>query len=283
MCERLSSFDFVVITVNDKGEQINCEPSVAQYFTEDLGDGVTLDMVAIPGGQFMMGAPRGEKYSKASQRPQHCVKIQSFYMGKFPVTQAQWKAIALGAKVDRDLNPEPSHFKGDNLPVDSVSWYDAVEFCSRASKITQKEYRLPSEAEWEYGCRGGSTTPFSFGETILSELVNYDATQTYADEQKGEYRKKTTDVGSFPPNAFGLYDMHGQVWEWCIDDWHDNYQDAPTDGSAWRSRWRGETKVICGGCWGTEAHKCRSASRSYDKSEVRSEIIGFRVVCVEPK
>ena len=280
--EQLKSFKFEVITVNHKGEEIKREQSVVEYLTFDLGNGINLDLVAIPGGQFMMGAPEGEKYSKKRQRPQHSVTIQPFLMGKFPVTQAIWRAVSNLPRIDRDLNSEPSQFKGDNLPVERISWYDAVEFCQRLSKQTGSEYRLPSEAEWEYASRARTTTPYHFGETITSELANYDGTSTYADEPLGKYRRKTTPVGSFPPNAFGLYDLHGLVWEWCRDDWHENYQDAPDDGSAWLSRGR-ETKVIRGGCWNTYPHNCRCASRSYDTRDVRSEIIGFRVVSVIPR
>jgi formylglycine-generating enzyme required for sulfatase activity len=156
------------------------------------------------------------------EKPQHQVTVQPFSMGKFQVTQVQWKAVATLTKVNRDLKPEPSKFKGDNRPVEQVSWYDAIEFCDRLSRKTGKPYRLPSEAEWEYACRAGTTTPFHFGETITSELANYNANYTYGAGVKGIYREQTTPVGSFGvANSFGLYDMHGQVWEWCADHWHD--------------------------------------------------------------
>ena len=205
----------------------------AQYFTEDLGNGITLDMVYIPDGKFMMGSPKGEGYD--TERPQHQVTVQPFFTGKHPITQVQWRVIAnmTHLKEKGDLEPQPSRFTGDNLPVEQVSWHDAVEFCVRLSKHTSKDYRLPSEAEWEYACRAGTTTPFYFGETITTELANYNGNYTYGEEPKGKYREQTTPVGQFPPNAFGLYDMHGNVWEWCADHWHDNYEGAPTDGSAW--------------------------------------------------
>ncbi|MFM6254295.1 MAG: formylglycine-generating enzyme family protein, partial [Dolichospermum sp.] len=123
----------------------------------------------------------------------------------------------------------------DNRPVEFVSWHEAVEFCARLSRIENKVYRLPTEAEWEYACRAGTTTPFHFGETITTDLANYCGYYTYGDGSKGQYREKTTDVGSFPPNPFVLHDMHGNVWEWCQDDWHENYINAPDDGSAWIS------------------------------------------------
>jgi formylglycine-generating enzyme required for sulfatase activity len=148
---------------------------------------------------------------------------------------------------------------------------------------TGREYRLPSEAEWEYACRAGTTTPFHFGETITTELANYDGNFTYASEPKGKYLKKTTDVGSFTPNAFGLYDMHGNVWEWCQDDWHDNYIDAPKDGSGWTSQSGIILKVLRGGSWLGSPQDCRSASRNYSNWDGRAFIysyVGFRVVCV---
>ncbi|BDA68823.1 hypothetical protein CAL7716_029890 [Calothrix sp. PCC 7716] len=194
----LSQFSFDVVTVNSKGKINKRERHQAQYFTENLPNNVTLDMVAIPGGAFLMGAPETEKESDSSERPQHQVTVSPFFMGKYTVTQAQWRAVATLPQVNRKLNPDPSRFKGENLPVERVSWYDAVEFCDRLSKYTGKNYRLPSEAEWEYACRAGTTTPFHFGETITSELANYDGNYTYGSGSKGQYRQKTTPVGRCP-------------------------------------------------------------------------------------
>jgi hypothetical protein len=143
----------------------------ARYFVEHLGNNITLEMVEIPAGIFIMGAPASEKRSIDNERPQHEVNIPSFFMGKYPVTQAQWKFVASLPQVNRKLKPHPSRFKGDNRPVERVSWFDAVEYCDRISQHTGKNYRLPSEAEWEYACRAGTTTPFHFGETITSELA----------------------------------------------------------------------------------------------------------------
>ncbi|MFM6071877.1 MAG: formylglycine-generating enzyme family protein, partial [Dolichospermum sp.] len=168
--------------------------------------------------------------------PQHEVTIKPFSMGKYPITQAQWQAVAALPQVNQELKPNPSRFKGAKRPVERVSWHDAVEFCARLSNHSQRPYRLPSEAEWEYACRAGTITPFHFGETITTELANYNGNNTYGDGPKGVYRGETTEVGSFKiANEFGLYDMHGNVWEWCQDDWHNNYEGAPTDGSAWIS------------------------------------------------
>ena len=227
----LKSFDFETVTVNRRGEIINRETKTAQFFTENLPNNIPLEMVYIPAGTFMMGSPQGKGY--VSEKPQHQVTVPAFFIATTPITQEQWYSVANLPQVERKLNPDPSTFKGDSNPVEKVSWYDAVEFCARLSNYTGKEYSLPSEAEWEYACRAGTTTPFHFGETITGELANYRANSTFADEPKKEYRQQTTPVRQFSPNAFGLYDMHGNVLEWCLDDWHQNYEDAPIDGSAW--------------------------------------------------
>ncbi|KOP28179.1 hypothetical protein AMR41_01370 [Hapalosiphon sp. MRB220] len=270
----------------------------AQYFSEDLGNGINLDMVAIRGGMFTMGSPENEAESSDSERPQHEVTVPPFFMGKYPITQAQWRVIASrqDLKVNHDLEPNPSKFKdseeSDRCPVEEVSWYDAVEFCARLSKQTGKEYRLPSEAEWEYACRAGTTTPFHFGETITSELANYRATETYGAETysagvKGTYQEKTTEVGSFGvANAFGLYDMHGNVWEWCLDDWHSNYEGAPTDGSAWFDHNLFQKQggaLLRGGSWIIHPTLCRSAFRYGILRDHLNNFIGFRVVCAVGK
>ncbi|MCZ8064460.1 MAG: SAV_2336 N-terminal domain-related protein [Microcystis sp.] len=288
----LLPFNFEVVRVNAKGEQIKKESKQSQYFREDLGNDITLEMVAIPGGTFLMGTEDEEieKLVKKfgwdgfrRERPQHQVTVPPFFMGKYPVTQAQWIAIACRTylKVELNLKLNPSRFRGDNRPVEEVNWYDAVEFCARLSKLTGREYRLPSEAEWEYACRAGTTTPFYFGETITGELANYRASGTYAGEPKGEDREQTTPVGQFPPNAFGLYDMHGNVWEWCADTWHDNYDGAPTDGSAWIENGDDNRSPLRGGSWFYDPLYCRSADRDYPYYYRRDYpyYSGFRVVC----
>ncbi|MEH1893304.1 MAG: formylglycine-generating enzyme family protein [Nostoc sp.] len=261
---------------------------MSQCFIEDLGNGVQLEMVSIPEGSFIMGSPQDEPERSSSESPQHQVTVRAFFMGKYTVTQAQWQAVASLPQINQKLNPNASTFKGANRPVDSVSWEDAVEFCDRLSQYTGRPYSLPSEAEWEYACRAGTTTPFHFGETITSELANYNADGTYGAGVKRTYRKETTPVGSFnAANAFGLYDMHGNVWEWCIDDWHDNYEGAPTDGSAWvddndnLSKNQGNA-VLRGGSWDDFPYLCRSASRDDFFRGERGFIyytFGFRVVC----
>ena len=261
----------------------------AKYFREDLGHDIQLDMISIPGGTFIMGSPSKELKHQEDESPQHSVTVQPFFMGKYPVTQAQWRFVAQLRQVNKKLDPDPSNFKGDNRPVERVSWYDAVEFCDRLSTHTKREYRLPSEAEWEYACRAGTTTPFHFGETITTDLANYDGGSSYGQGPEGVDRRETTAVGSFGvANNFGLYDMHGNVWEWCLDDWHDDYKGAPTDGSAWfntddKLSDKSGHAVMRGGSWINYPRNCRSASRDNYDWAVRdgiNNLIGFRVVCV---
>jgi formylglycine-generating enzyme required for sulfatase activity/uncharacterized caspase-like protein len=270
----LLTSDFLTVTVDKTGKIVNKENHQAKYLKEDLGNNITLDMVQIPGGSFKMGSPESEKGRYESESPQHEVNVPAFSMGKFVVTQEQYQQI---------MGNNPSHFteKGAKRPVEQVSWNNAVEFCQKLSEKTGREYRLPSEAEWEYACRAGTTTPFHFGETITTELANYDGTYIYAFEPKGKNLGQTTNVYSFSPNAFGLYNMHGNIWELCQDDWHNNYIDAPKDGSAWTSP-SGNVKAMRGGSWIHNPRNCRSASRNGDVRDVRDYIdiiIGFRVVC----
>jgi formylglycine-generating enzyme required for sulfatase activity len=227
-----------------------------------------------------MGSPENELERNDSESPQHTVTVQPFFMGKLTVTQAQWAAVAVLEKVKIDLELDPSNFKGANRPVEQVSWNHAIEFCARLSNKTHKSYRLPSEAEWEYACRAGTTTPFSFGETITTDLANYDGNYTYGSGIKGKYREQTTDVGIFPPNPFGLFDMHGNIWEWCQDEWHQNYNEAPADGCAWITENDNHYRLLRGGSWSDNPENCRSANR-YDFNPVfRDFNIGFRVVLV---
>jgi formylglycine-generating enzyme required for sulfatase activity len=252
----------------------------AQYFIEDLGNGIQLEMVMIPSGSFIMGSPETEEGS-TDERPQHQVTIKAFCLGKYQVTQAQWKAVAAFPQVNKELKLDPSRFKGDNRPVEQVSWEDAVEFCDRLSQYTGRTYRLPSEAEWEYACRAGTTTPFHFGQTITTDLANYNGGRVYGQGPKGVYREETTEVGSFGvANNFGLYDMHGNVWEWCQDDWHNNYEGAPTDGSAWLDNEESsDRKLLRGGSWHDSPEGCRSAYRYNSYLDLSHLTFGFRVVC----
>ncbi|MBW4612303.1 MAG: SUMF1/EgtB/PvdO family nonheme iron enzyme [Desmonostoc vinosum HA7617-LM4] len=264
---------FEVVTVDARGNITNRRNCQAKYFVEDLGGGVTLNMVQIPSGTFTMGSPAGEKGRISNEGPQHQVTVSEFFMGKYEVTQAQYQAI---------MGNNPSNFKGEKRPVEKVSWNDAVEFCKKLSQRMGRTYRLPSEAEWEYACRAGTTTPFYFGETITSDLVNYKGTYTYASASKGQYRQQTTEVGIFPPNAFGLYDMHGNVLEWCQDHYHSNYQGAPTNGSAWFNDNDNQYCLLRGGSWYYIPVYCRSATRYWNGADLRYFTFGFRVVSVVP-
>ncbi len=274
----LRPFTFDVVNVDAQGSETSRKRRQAEFFTEKLG-GAILEMVAIPGGTFQMGSPDTERDRSFDESPQHSRTIAPFYLGKFPVTQAQWKAVAALPQVSRELNPEPSNFKGDNLPVEQISWHDAAEFCARLSKKTGRTYRLPSEAEWEYACRAGTTSPFHSGEIITTDLANYDGGASYGVGIQGVSRQETTPVGSFPANAFGLHDMHGNVWEWCADHWHDYYKDAPSDGRAWLdSNVSGNhARLLRGGSWSHSIEDCRSANRLKNEPELGSNNIGFRV------
>ena len=206
----LKSFAFDVVRVDATGKHVSRTRNEAQSFAEDLGAGVTLEMVMVPGGTYLMGSPDTEKQRFGEEGPQHNVEVPGFYMGKFEVTQAQWQAVASLPKVNRDLNPNPSNFEGVNRPVQKVSFHDAQEFCDRLARKTGRPYKLPSEAQWEYACRAGTTTPFHLGEALPADLVNYDARSPYGAGEKGAYRKQTLPVGSLDAaNAFGLYEMHG--------------------------------------------------------------------------
>ena len=308
--QQLESFPFETITVNNRGEETKHEKGQAKYYLESLGDGVDLAMVAIPGGEFMMGSPEDEEERRDAEGPQHQVKVKPFFMGKYPVTQSQWQAVAKLPKVKLDLKPDPSRFTGKMRPVERVSWYEALEFCARLSRHTGKEYRLPSEAEWEYGCRGGTKTPFHFGETITTKLANYRGTDnekyawkgSYGSGPKGEYREETTPVDKFPfANSFGLYDLHGNVWEWCLDPWHENYQDAPGDSRVWDEKIKNDNhshyisnniedllkdkrrRLVRGGSWSINPRVCRSAYRNFNDADSRNYTFGFRLARSFPR
>jgi len=274
---------------------------------------LALTMLWIPPGRFWMGSPPQEPERSDSEGPQQLVQLPGFFMSQTPITQAQWRAVARspqrpGERWGHTLNPTPSRFQGDqggllageantdNRPVEKVSWHDAREFCNRLNQRTGRHYTLPSEAQWEYACRAGTSTPFHFGATITPELANYDGSVTYANGPKGEYRKQTTPVGMFPANAWGLHDMHGTVWEWCLDHWHESYEGAPKDGSAWENMperkktatkkkvsdtvSNEESRLLRGGSWDDFPGGCRSASRGHGRPAFASLSVGFRVVCL---
>ena len=256
------------VLVDATGRLIQRQQYRGRTYAEDLGAATVLEMVEIPSGAFMMGTAGFKGYD--DERPCHWVRISSFLVGKYPITQEQWKAV-----MDQD---RPYRCKGPRRPADRVSWQGANDFCAKLSRKTGKRYRWPAEAEWEYACRAGTTTPFGCGETLTTELADYVGEWTYQQEPKGIYRQETTDVGSFLPNAFGLYDMHGNVWEWCQDEWHGDYYSAPTDGTAWTRGNPLEYRVLRGGSWHEPPANCRSATRLKMHSSEADDCFGFRVV-----
>ena len=252
--------------------------------------------VFIKGGTFIMGSPSSES-GRSENEVRRRVSVSAFYMSKYPVTQKEYKVL---------MGKNPSYFKGENLPVERVSWYDALEYCNKRSikegltpayiiegdnvKWNKKAngYRLPTEAEWEYACRAGTTTPFNTGNNITTDQANYDGNFPYNNNAKGIYRDKTTPVGSFAPNSWGLYDMHGNVWEWCWD-WYGEYnkgnQINPFDNSNFIKRinisWgvaSDSGRVIRGGSLDDDAPDLRSARRAYSQPYNRFVDRGFRVV-----
>jgi formylglycine-generating enzyme required for sulfatase activity len=249
------------------------------FYDEILDVKLPLRMMQIPAGEFLMGSPDSEQGHSERESPQHRVSVPSFFMAKYPVTQAQWRIVAAMDQVERKLDSDPSRFKGDARPVEQVSWEDTIEFCARLSKHTKRQYRLPTEAEWEYACRAGTTTPFHFGATVSSELANYDGS-AYTDDPTGKSRHETTSVDHFEiANTWGLCDMHGNVLEWCKDRWHNNYDNAPQDGSTWLTDNPSVALVLRGGSWDDSPRLCRSAFRDFNYQADCNINIGFRVVC----
>jgi formylglycine-generating enzyme required for sulfatase activity/uncharacterized caspase-like protein/energy-coupling factor transporter ATP-binding protein EcfA2 len=264
------------------------------------------EMVDIPSGTFWMGSPEG--IGNDDEKPYHQVTVKAFRMGKYPVTQAQWRTVAISPKVAIDLSLNPAYHRGEDKPVEQITWYEAQEFCARLSRLTGENYRLPSEAEWEYACRAGASeyTEYSFGDDP-SQLDDYgwygnnsgdraiDADQIWKEvnQDNNRYFERirqnncgTHPVGLKAANAWGLYDLHGNVWEWCADDWHDSYEGAPIDSQIWIEDIKnhedgGATKkLLRGGSWDTDAQYCRSAFRLNYNARDRNFSLGFRVVCV---
>jgi formylglycine-generating enzyme required for sulfatase activity len=302
---RMIHFDFA--SVDENGRQQPPQRASAAVFTEALGSGTGLDMVAVPSGSFTMGSPDNEPERRPNEDPQRHVTLTQFFIGAAPITQAQWLAVVMAhpAKLQHDLNPNPSFFRGIDLPVESITWYEAEEYCRRLAIITGRDYRLPSEAEWEYACRAGTVSPFNVGPTITTDLANYCGaggavcgdnfgksiasdyyngvnygSGAYAQGPTGAFRGVTTRAGTFLPNRFGLYDMHGNVWEYCLDI-AAPYNDAPTDGSAFLSRPDYGNRIVRGGSWSHNPAICRSAYRDgiAPDSPGWQGRVGMRVIC----
>ncbi|MGH9845339.1 MAG: SUMF1/EgtB/PvdO family nonheme iron enzyme [Blastocatellia bacterium] len=289
-------FEFTTVTLDARGQEVERKKGQARSLTEDLGGGVRIEMVEIAGGEFWMGSTDAEardafndakRYFKdadqkwyTAETPRHRVAVSPFFMGKYPVTQSEWMEV-MG-----NLPEISDDLRGDDRPVVMVSWEEADAFCRELSRRTKRQYRLPTEAEWEYACRAGTNTPFAFGQSINPEVVNYAGSHPYGSAAKGVYRQKTVPVGSLGvANAFGLYDMHGNVWEWCSDWYGESYyaeclkKGVVTDP---RGPDTGSDRVIRGGGWADDAAGCRSANRSYDPPGYRYDALGFRLVRVGP-
>jgi len=264
----METIEFEAPTVNEKGQISARTRHSAEQFTEDLGKGISLELIVVPSGSIQMGSPHS--YGNPDEHPQHFVIIKSFMLGKYLVTQGQWKAVM------RKL--PPCRFKGDNLPVERVTWTDAQKFCQRLSKKVGRNYHLPCETHWEYACRAGTMTPFSFGETLTSDIANYNGEHIFRDEPRGIYFHSTSEGGKYPPNAFGLYDMHGNLMEWCADNWQDDYSSSPRDGSAYQIQ-NNPYRVARGGSWHDTPALCRSAARVRFLQSDAEEYVGLRVVC----
>ncbi|MCK5717444.1 MAG: formylglycine-generating enzyme family protein, partial [Thiomargarita sp.] len=217
-------------------------------------------------GTFIMGSAT-EPEQDEDESPEHEVTVKSFYLSKYPITQTQWKAV---------MGNNPSFFKGDTRPVERVLWHDTLKFYKRLSEITGRAYRLPSEAEWEYACRANTTTYFHYGDVVNAELVNYNA----KNESKGIYLEETSNVGSFSPNAFGLYDMHGNVYEWCADPWHENYDGAPSFARVWEEGGVSSKRILRGGSWLSTQWYCRSTTRNWLSTVNLYDNVGFRVALI---
>ncbi len=299
------SYAFDVIKLSAEGKEASRVVERANFHKENLDDEIEIDMVEIPGGSFLMGTSYAEleqisgEYKRyvydpvqsryadeliAMEVPQHKVNIEAFRLSKFEITQRQWRAVALLPSVDIDLPIDPSFFKGEDRPVEEITWQQAIEFCARLSRKTGIEYSLPSEAEWEYACRAGTTTQFNVGDNITPNLANFNARYPYGAAPPSVSRDRTISVGSLgTANGFGLFDMHGNVSEWCLDTWHENYNGAPNDGRAWKnhggSPWLGcgeQYRVVRGGSWLQGPMRSAGRSRAWWTNN-KNYFTGFRI------
>jgi eukaryotic-like serine/threonine-protein kinase len=264
----LTTCTFETVSVDSNGEIIVRQSGSASCSIERLAVDISLDLVLIPGGIFMMG----DNTHHQDEHPIHQVTLSPFYMSQYAITQTQYRSI-MGEDLDNGL--------GSDYPAEKINWHDAIAFCTKLSQKTGKQYSLPSEAQWEYACRAHTTSNFHFGDTITADIVNYNGEYPYNGAPIGQNRAQATPVGTFPANNFGLYDMHGNVWEWCLDRYQPNYLTAPIDGSAVvdSDLSAGSSKrVMRGGAWDYVAKGCRSAVRCSLDSNIRMNGCGFRVV-----
>jgi formylglycine-generating enzyme required for sulfatase activity len=260
--EKGEEFEFIV---NDTEKKTG----MRRVLTLELGDAVTMDVVRIKAGKFTMGSPAGEKDRSDSEAEHEVTLTKDFYLGKFLVTQAQYEAVT---------GKNPSYFKGKQLPVGEVSWGEPVAFCKALGAKVKGAVELPSEAQWEYACRSGATTPFHFGSKLNGDRANHDGNYPYGTKVKGKHHAKTVDVGSYKPNGFGLYDMHGNLWEWCQDYYGPYDKIASTTNPIQLNKQSEDRRVLRGGSWANIAGTCRAAYR-YNLAPGSFTRIGFRV-CV---
>jgi formylglycine-generating enzyme required for sulfatase activity len=255
------------------------KPEPPRAITNSVG----MKLVLIPAGSFLIGSPEGEMQRGADEGPLRRVTLtRPFYLSVFPVTQFIYAHVT---------GRNPSHFTpanggGPNHPAEEVSWEDAVAFCRRLSaldgeKRAGRAYRLPTEAEWEYACRAGTTTAFAFGDSLSAEQANFDGNHPYGAAARGRHLQRTSAFGQYKPNAWGLYDMHGNVWEWCADWYAADYYATAADHDSGGPP-RGEQRVLRGGSWNNSGHLCRSARRNKYAPGFRNDTIGFRVALAVP-
>lgn len=286
----LSVAEFRVLTSDARGKVKETRIESTRFYNQELPGAVNLEMVELQSGTFMMGADRIElesiqrDYVKGVDRdmraelidriawesPQHQVSVSAISMSRYEITQTQWRAVAGLPRVEIDLISDPSQFKGGSRPVENVSWAEAVEFCARLSRLTGRTYRLPTEAEWEYACRAGTSSPFNYGQALNPDWANYNGRKPYGASSKGEFRGQTVPAGSLGfANAFGLFDMHGNVWEWTQDGWLIDQSEIESNPAL---------RVLRGGAWDSAAGECRSGARQRMDLNYRSNNIGFRIV-----
>jgi formylglycine-generating enzyme required for sulfatase activity len=262
---------------DSKGNAARRRPGAALPAT--LSNAIGMKLKLVPAGTFLMGSPPEEEHHSSDEGPRHSVHIKrSFYLGVYPVTQSEYEVVTGLRPARRSGGPEH--------PVCGVSWEEAMRFCALLSDLSVEKrarrcYQLPSEAEWEYACRAGTTTAFAFGDNLSSTAANFDGRFPYGAATWGPFVRGTTRVGSYPPNGWGLHDMHGNVWEWCNGYYYDDehYRTAPhREGDDKIGGKPADPRVIRGGCWNSKAWKCRSADRYRITGTTSTRTIGFRVL-----